>query len=164
MVRRNVISMRFPSAFWFAFAFGVIAAPAMSQSPMPGGMPPPPGMSLEQSNAMRFPQPVRTGDLLHRLVQQPVESQNILGRVRAVVRSNAGEVFIVMNFGGFYGYGGRLIAVPIDAMVLLGPAMEVVAYSPEQLAAFPTFNPTGTVSVPDDAILQIGLAKPSHHE
>jgi hypothetical protein len=150
MVRRNVISMRFPSAFWFAFAFGVIAAPAMSQSPMPGGMPPPPGMSLEQSNAMRFPQPVRTGDLLHRLVQQPVESQNILGRVRAVVRSNAGEVFIVMNFGGFYGYGGRLIAVPIDA--------------PEQLAAFPTFNPTGTVSVPDDAILQIGLAKPSHHE
>jgi hypothetical protein len=164
MVRGNVVPMRFPSAIWFAFAFGLIAAPAMSQSPMPGGMPPPPGMSLEQSNAMRFPQPVATGDLLHRLVQQPVESQNILGRVRAVVRNDAGDVYVVMNFGGFYGYGGRLIAVPIDAMVLLGDAMEVVAYSPSQLAAFPTFNPTGTAPVPDDTILDVGLAKPSHHE
>ena len=164
MVRGNVVRMRFPSAIWFAFAFGAIAAPAMCQSPMPGGMPPPPGMSLAQSNAMRFPQPVRTGDLLHRLIQQPVESQNILGRVHAVVQNNAGEIFVIMNIGGFYGYGGRLIAVPIDAMVLLGDAMEVVAFTPAQLAAFPTFNPAETVPVPDDTMLNVGLAKPSHHE
>jgi hypothetical protein len=163
MVRGNLVSMKLPSAICGAFALCVIAAPAGAQSPMPGGMPPPPGMSLEQSNAMRFPQPVRTGDLLHRLIQQPVESQTILGRVHAVVRNNAGEVFIIMNIGGFYGYGGRLIAVPIDAMVLLGDAMEVVAFTPAQLAAFPTFNPAGTVPVSDDTILEVGLAKPSHH-
>lgn len=154
--------MRNRSAICLVLSVGLIAAPAMAQSPMPGGMPPPTGMSLEQSNAMRFPQPVRTGDLLHRLVQQPVESQTILGRVHAVVRNDTGEVFIVMNIGGFYGYGGRLIAVPIDAMVLLGPVMEVVAYSPKQLVAFPTFTPAGTVPVPNDTILKVGLAKPSH--
>ena len=163
MVRGNVVLIKFLEGIWFAFAFGVIATPAMCQSPMPGGMPPPPGMSLAQSNAMRFPQPVRTGDLLHRLILQPVESQTVLGRVRAVVRNTDGEVLVVMNFGGFYGYGGRLIAVPIDAMVLLGTAMEVVAYSPRQLAAFPTFNPIGTVPVPDQTVLEVGLAKPSHH-
>jgi hypothetical protein len=163
MVRGNVVLMKLPSAIWFAFAFAMIVTPAMCQSTSPGGMPPPTGMSLEESNAMRFPQPVRTGDLLHRLIQQPVESQTILGRVHGVVRNSAGEVFIIMNIGGFYGYGGRLIAVPINAMVLLGDAMEVVAFTPAQLAAFPTFNPAGAVPVPDDAILDVGLAKPSHH-
>ena len=53
-----------------------------AQSTTPGGMPPPPGMSLAESTAMRFPQPVRVGDLLGREVLRPVESQDILGRVR----------------------------------------------------------------------------------
>jgi hypothetical protein len=140
----------------------LIGIPAAAQSPMPGGMPPPPGMSLAQSTAMRFPQPVRVGDLLHRLVLRPVESQDILGRVRSVVRNSQAEVMVVMNFGGFYGYGGRLIAVPIDAMVLLGQDMEVVAYTPKQLASLPTFVPAGAIAVSNDAVLRVGLAKPSH--
>ncbi|MGA7865878.1 MAG: hypothetical protein WCA23_18140, partial [Stellaceae bacterium] len=44
------------------------AGAAHSQSATPGGMPPPPGMSLAESAAMRFPQPVRVGDLLGRQV------------------------------------------------------------------------------------------------
>ncbi len=111
---------------------------------------------------MRFPQPVRVGDLLQRLVLRPVESQNILGRVRAVVRDSKGEIMVAMNFGGFYGYGGRLIAVPIDAMVLLGKDMEVVAYTPKQLRSFPTFVPRGTTEVSNGTVLRVGLAKPSH--
>ncbi|MCB8882755.1 hypothetical protein ACELLULO517_21095 [Acidisoma cellulosilytica] len=145
-----------------ALAMTFAAAPALAQSPMPGGMPPPPGMSLAESTAMRFPQPVRVGDLTDRLILQPVESQIILGRVHAVVRNAQGEVSVVMNFGGFYGYGGRLIAVPIDAMVLLGDEMEVVAYTPKQLAGFATFSADGTTPVADDAFLKVGLAKPSH--
>ena len=135
---------------------------AYAQSPMPGGMPPPPGMSLAQSTAMRFPQPVRVGDLLHGLVLRPVESQDILGRVHAVQRDAQGQILVVINFGGFYGYGGRLIAVPVDAMVLLGQDMEVVAYTPAQLARFPTFSPQGAQPVPDDTTIKMGLAKPSH--
>ena len=136
---------------------------AHAQSPMPGGMPPPPGMSLAESTAMRFPQPVRVGDLLHRLVLQPVESQIILGRVYAVARDAQGNVVVVMNFGGFYGFGGRLIAVPVDAMVLLGQDMEVVAYTPAQLKTFPTYSPSPeTAIVPDDTEIKVGLAKPSH--
>lgn len=135
---------------------------AYAQSPMPGGMPPPTGMSLAASAAMRFPQPVRVGDLLHRLVLRPVESQEILGRVHAVVRNGQGQLMVIMTIGGFYGYGGRLIAVPVDAMVLLGQDMEVVAYTPAQLARFPTVSPQGTQPVPDDATIKVGLAKPSH--
>jgi hypothetical protein len=133
-----------------------------AQSTTPGGMPPPPGMSLAESTAMRFPQPVRVGDLLGREVLRPVESQDILGRVRGLVRDRDGRIMVVVDFGGFLGFGARSIAVPVDAMVLLGQDMEIVAFTPEQLRRFPTFSPSGTTEVADDTIIKVGLAKPSH--
>jgi hypothetical protein len=139
-----------------------VAGVAHAQSATPGGMPPPPGMSLAQSAAMRFPQPVRVGDLLHRDVLRPVESQDVLGHVHGVVRDSSGNILVVIDFGGFFGFGSRPIAVPVDAMVLLGQDMEVVAFTPEQLRQFPTFSPAGTTPVADDTIIKVGLAKPSH--
>jgi hypothetical protein len=111
---------------------------------------------------MRFPQPVRVGQLLGRVVLQPVESQTVLGHVRGVVRDNQGQVLVVMTFGGFFGFGSRLIAVPLDAMVLLGKAMEVAAFTPQQLRSFATFTPSGTTPVPAETVVKVGLAKPSH--
>ncbi len=140
----------------------VLGPAADAQSPMPGGMPPPPGMSLEQSNAMRFPQPVRVGQLLGRVVLQPVESQTVLGHVRGVVRDTQGQVLVVMSFGGFLDFGSRLIAVPLDAMVLLGEVMEVAAFTPPQLRGFATFTGSGATPVPPDTVVDVGLAKPSH--
>jgi hypothetical protein len=90
-------------------------------------------------------------------------SQDILGRVPAVIRDAQGNVMVVMNFGGFYGYGGMLIAVPIDATVLLGQDMEVVAYTPRQLKTFSTFKASPeTIEVPNDSMIKVGVAKPSH--
>jgi hypothetical protein len=140
-----------------------VAGAAHAQSATPGGMPPPPGMSLADSAAMRFPQPVRVGDLLGREVLRPVESQDVLGRVRRVVRDQNGKILAVVDFGGFLGLGSRPIAVPVDAMVLLGQDMEIVAFTPNQLQQFPTFAPSGTITdVPGDTIIKVGLAKPSH--
>jgi hypothetical protein len=139
-----------------------IASVTHAQSTTPGGMPPPPGMSLAESAAMRFPQPVRVGDLLGREVLRPVESQDVLGRVRRLVRDGNGQVLVVVDFGGFLGFGTRPIAVPVDAMVLVGQDMEIVAYTPEQLRQFPTFSSSGTTDVADDTIIKVGLAKPSH--
>ena len=139
-----------------------VAGAAHGQSATPGGMPPPPGMSLAESAAMRFPQPVRISNLLGREVLRPVESQDVLGRVRRVVRDRNGQIMVVIDFGGFLGFGSRPIAVPVDAMVLLGRDMEIVAFTPKPLQQFPTFSPSGTTDVPDDATIKVGLAKPSH--
>jgi PRC-barrel domain len=133
-----------------------------AQSTTPGGMPPPPGMSLAESAAMRFPQPVRVGDLLGREVLRPVDSQDVLGRVRGLVRDRDGQIMVVLDFGGFLGFGARPIAVPVDAMVLVGQDIEIVAFTPDQLRQFPTFSPLGTTAVADDTIIKVGLAKPSH--
>ena len=143
-------------------ALVLLVGVAHAQSTTPGGMPPPPGMSLAQSAAMRFPQPVRVGDLLGREVLRPVESQDVLGHVREVVRDSQGQILVVIDFGGFFGFRSRPIAVPVDAMVLLGQDMEVVAFTPNQLGNFPVFLSSGTTRVPDDAVIKVGLAKPSH--
>jgi PRC-barrel domain len=139
-----------------------VAGAAHAQSRTPGGMPPPPGMTLAESAAMRFPQPVRVGDLLGRAVLRPVESQEVLGQVRRVVRDRSGLIMVVIDFGGFLSFGSRPIAVPVDAMVLVGQDMEIVAFTPKQLQQFPTFSSSGTTDVPDDTIIKVGLAKPSH--
>jgi hypothetical protein len=117
---------------------------------------------LAQAAAKRFPQPVRVGDLIHRLVLEPLESQPILGRVHAVVRQGDGTIAVVIDYGGFYGWFTRPIAVPLNGMAVLGQFMEVMEYEPEQLRKFPTFSPAGTTPLPPDAVIRVPLAKPAH--
>lgn len=139
-----------------------LSAAVSAQSPAPGGMPPPPGMTLAASTAMRFPQPVRAGTLIGRDVIRPVEAQDYVGSVRALVENASGQVLVVMKLGGFLGFGGRLVAVPLDAMVLLGQDMEVVALTPAQLRTLPAFSAKNLRPVDAARVLKVGLAKPSH--
>jgi hypothetical protein len=119
-------------------------------------------MSMATSAAMRFPQPVRVGDLLRRDVIQPVESQNFLGTVQQIVRNPDGTLAVIINLGGFLGFGSRSVSVPVDALVLLGQVVEVDAFTPAQLRQLQTFSPGTAVPLPPDAVIKVGLAKPSH--
>jgi hypothetical protein len=123
--------------------------------------PAPPGADLATFAAKRFPQPVRVGDLIHRTILQPTESRHVLGHVVRVVRFDDGSEAIVMKYGGTWGIGGRDIAVPLDAMVLLGRELEVLDLTPEQLRGLPTYGGAGRVLGADD-IIHMGLAHPSH--
>ena len=78
------------------------------------------------------------------------------------MRASDGTITAVVDYGGFLGFGTRPIAVPIDAMVLVGQVMEIVAYTPAQLRTFTTFDGVGTTAIAADAIIKVGLAKPSH--
>ena len=122
----------------------------------------PPEMSLAAAAARRFPQPVRVGDLINRTVLQPVESQPVLGHVRQIVRCPDATVQAVVEYGGLLGIGTRPIAVPVDAMVLLGSKMEIMDYTPKQLADLPTYDGHCTTPVASDDMIRVGLARPSH--
>jgi hypothetical protein len=122
----------------------------------------PDAQDLADATAKRFPQPVRVGDLLNRSVLEPVESRPVLGHVRAVVKQPDGTIAVVMDYGGLLGFFSRPIAIPVNAMALLGKDVEVIDYEPEQLQKFPTFNPAGTKPLPPDTVLRVGLAKPAH--
>ena len=124
--------------------------------------PAPQGMTLQVSAARRFPQKVVAGTLPNREVIQPVESQSGLGRVRSVVRRPDGQVELVMSYGGFVGFFSRPIAVPIDAVTLLGEVVEVMDFTPAQLAKFPTFAAADAVPLAPSDVIEVGLAKPPH--
>lgn len=133
----------------------VVAGAAGAQQPKP------PGMSLAAASAARFPQPVRAGDLIGRTVLQPRESKPVLGHVAAVVRSGT-VLQIVVDYGGWFGFGSRRIAVPADGMALLGDQLDIVDFTPRQLGAFPTFDGAGATVVPPGDTIQVALARPSH--
>ena len=116
----------------------------------------------------QFPQPVAAGSLAGRTVLQPLESQPVLGTVREAVRLPGGGIAIVIahgglltRFGGVFGIGSRLVAVPIDAMALLSPQLEVVGLTPAQLDALPTYVGDGAPLDRAETV-RIGLIKPSH--
>ena len=121
-----------------------------------------PSVGLGGTTANRFPQPVRVGSLIGERVLQPLESQPTLGFVDRVVREGGGQIDVVVNCGGVLGFFARPVAVPVEAMVLRGPAMEVVDLGPAQLRQLPTFNGAdATVLAPADTI-RVGLARSLH--
>ena len=146
--------MRNARALAAALALGLGAAHAQS--------PAPPGMSLAEAAAKRFPQPVDVGSLVGRRVLQPLETQPTLGFVRVVVKAADGQVAVVVDYGGVLGAFTRPIAVPVDAMVLLGPYMEIVDFKPAELDKMPTYEGAGFTALPPDAVIRVGLARPSH--
>jgi len=111
---------------------------------------------------MRFPQPIQVGDLLQRIVIEPVESQSYLGKLEQIVRQSDGSLAALITLDGFLGFGARLVAVPVDALVLLGNVVEVVAFTPAQLRQLPSVVPGTTTPVSLNEIIKVGLAKPSH--
>ena len=118
--------------------------------------------TLAQEASGRFPQPVAVRALLRRKVLRPVESQPVLGSIESIVSGADGAISAVVAYGGILGFGTRRIAVPIDAMALLSPDVEIVDFEPDELDRLPTFDPKGTTALSPDAIIRVGLAKPSH--
>ncbi len=128
---------------------------AMAQQPAPVA-----GSAAEA--AQRFPQPVRVGDLIRRQVLRPVEQQNVLGRVAGIVRRPDGAVLFMVDVGGVFGFGARTVAVPVEAMALLGEYTALLGLTPAQLNALPTFDPAGSAPIPPEDIIRVGLVKPFH--
>jgi hypothetical protein len=118
--------------------------------------------ALQAREARRFPQPVRVGDLIARDVLKPVEAQPILGHVDAVVRRPDGGLDVIVRYGGVLGFGARPIAVPIEAMALMGQFMAVMDFTPDQLGTFPTSDGAGLQAVPPDTMIRVGIVKPFH--
>ena len=124
------------------------------------------GTALAQSPsgqaARRFPQPVRVGDLVDRKLLEPKESQPVLGRVTDIVRELDGGTRFVVRIGGWLGLGGRSVAIPAEAVALLGEHVALVDVTPGQLQALPTLDPASVRSIPPDERIRVGVVRPFH--
>jgi hypothetical protein len=140
-------------------ALSSTGAEAQVTTPVPPGAGAP---SLAERAARRFPQPVRVGDLIDRQVLQPTEAQHVLGRVAAIIRGADGGIEVIVRLGGVYGIGTRPIAVPVEAVALLGEYVAVMDFTPQQLRAFPTAREASSTQLAPDDVVRVGLVGPFH--
>jgi hypothetical protein len=150
-----------------------LAAPANATTPVPAGsslivvaqaMIPRTGM-MDTQNPMpmnerylkRFPQPARVGDL----IGMPVLDlySKTLGYVRTVVRTAAGEIKFIVGYSQWWGWFGRPVAVPLEALGIEGGHLVSLDMSPSEYAAAPTWHDTGTTALPADATVRVALSR-----
>jgi len=74
--------------------------------------------------------PVRVGDLLDLPIVD--ESKSTVGRVRGVVKTGDGMIQLLLPIGGLFGFGERLVAIPIENVALTGPQVMVLEVPPDR--------------------------------
>jgi PRC-barrel domain len=86
--------------------------------------------------------PVHVADLVNLPIVD--EGKSVLGRVRAVVRNNDGKIELLLPLGGLFGFGERLVPVPIESVALAGPQVLVVDMPPHRFQKTPTWYGSGS--------------------
>ncbi len=74
--------------------------------------------------------PVHVADLIDRPILD--ESKSVMGHVRAVVRTGDGKIQLLLPLGGLFGFGERLVGVPIESVALTGAQVMVVDMPPDR--------------------------------
>ena len=141
----------------FCIVLPLLAGPAWAQPAPAIDIP-----ALAAAANRRFPQPVRVGDLLGKDVVEPVEAQPVLGHVAAVTRRADGGLNMVIRYGGVFGVGEHPIAVPVEAMALIGPYLTVEGFTPDQLDRFPPAGLPAPATLGPNETIAVGIVRPFH--
>ncbi len=114
-------------------------------------------MPMEERMQRRFPQTVRVGDLIGLPVLD--DSACTLGHVREVVRTKAGKIALIVSYGGWFGWGARLVAVPVEVVGIMGRELASLNMSRSEYAAAPTWRDMDGEVIAKDAMIRIALAR-----
>jgi hypothetical protein len=147
-----------------------LACVASTRAAMPSGlvlaqaMVPPTGMMdahkptpMEQRYLHRYPQPARVGDL----IGLPVLDLNAstLGYVRAIARTPRGKIELIVAYSWWWGWFGRSVAVPLEAVGIEGRQFVSLDMAPAAYAAAPTWRGGDATVLPADATVGVALAR-----
>jgi len=105
----------------------------------------------------RFPQPAKVGSL----IGLPVIDENArtLGYVREVVRTRQGAVKLIVSCGGWFGWGARLIAVPIEVLGIAGRQLVSLDMPRSDYATASTWQRGDEQVIPNDDNISVALAR-----
>ena len=134
-----------------------VAAQAPHDMPVETPMP----SKAEARMARRWPQPVRVGDLIGLPVID--DGDTTLGHVQAVVRSPQGKIKLIVCYGGPLGgwlnWGGRPVAVPLEAVGIFGRQIASEDMPRKEFAAAPTWAQGTDQPVRPDETIRIALTR-----
>ena len=114
-------------------------------------------LTPEEIMARRYPQPVRVGDLIGLPVYD--ESDQTLGRIEQVVRTDTGKIRLIVPFGGWFGWGARPVAVPIETVAILGRHVNALEFTPKDFETAPTWTPGADRPISEDETIRIALGR-----
>jgi hypothetical protein len=114
-------------------------------------------LSPEEKMQRRFPQAKRVGDLIGLPVLDDYD--RTIGRIKHVVRTQAGQLQLIVTYGGFLGWRQRLIAVPIEVVAIAGRQLAALDMTRAEFDAAPAWNETQTTPVAPDDVIRIALYK-----
>jgi hypothetical protein len=86
-------------------------------------------------------------------------NSSTLGYVRQVVRTPVGEIEFIVGYSWWWGWFGRPVAVPLEALGIAGRQLVSLDMSPSEYAAAPTWHDTGAARLPADATVLVALAR-----
>jgi hypothetical protein len=96
--------------------------------------------------------PVQVADLIDRPILD--ENKSVMGHVRAVVRTGDGKVQLLLPLGGLFGFGERLVGVPVESVALTGTQVMVVDMPPDRFQKSPTWYGSNSATLaPAETIL-----------
>jgi PRC-barrel domain len=113
--------------------------------------------SPEARMQRRYPQPVKVGDLIGLPVLD--DNQSTLGYVREVVRTPTGRIQLIVSYSPWFGWWGRPVAVPIDAVGIFGRNIAAIDMPRRDFAAAPTWSSKDARPIPSTDVIRIGLAR-----
>ncbi len=115
------------------------------------------GDTPEAKMNRRFPQKVRVGDLIGLPVLD--DGDVTLGHIRKVVRTPEGQIKLIVSYSRWFGWGGRLVSVPIEVVAILGRQLASLDMAPADYEAAPTWVDAGNLSIPPDEIILIAITR-----
>jgi hypothetical protein len=107
--------------------------------------------------ARRFPQSVRVGDLIG--VRVLDDSASSIGFVREVVRTPQDNIILVVSYGGWFGWGARPVAVPIEVVTIAGRHLSSLDMPRSEYATAPSWQATDATPLPDAASIRVALGR-----
>jgi hypothetical protein len=115
------------------------------------------GLAAEERMRRRFPQPVRVGDLIGVPVLD--DSARTLGLVRQVVRTPQNKIELIVSYGGWFGWGARPVAVPIEVLGIAGRQLASLDMPRSEYAAAPTWQGGDVTPLSNDDSIRVALAR-----
>jgi hypothetical protein len=105
----------------------------------------------------RFPQDVSVSDVVGKLL---IEGNNAtIGRIKGVVKTKDGKLKLIVPYGGFLGFGGRLVAVPIEVVASIGTALVSVDMERPAYEAAPTWVQTDEMLLGPTAPIRVAITR-----
>ena len=151
--RRNAITRRDMALVAPLAAIAASAVAARAQALDEGEKQP----TLEEKYARRFPQPVHVSDVLGK----PVINDDfaLIGHVQSVVRTRDGKIEFIVPYDGLFGFGQRLVAVPIEAVASIGKSLVALDMSKEEFRKAPTWYGEDTRFLSPNEVIRVAVTR-----